>query len=363
MQLFLGTEFPKGKLPNVTDLWSIPDFEFAARNFLNDTAYAWIRYGTGAEYTYKNNLEIFPRVGFKPRVLTGSSTNVNMSMHTTILGHHFDAPIFISPAAAPGLVGGYVPEHEELGLVQGAGNEGILYIPALYAEMRIEQMGKAQLPGQTMFQQLYAQHNRTFNKDILTRAEKAGKKAIVWTVDAPADGAWVYGARFTLPPRSTTTLFSWDFYDELRNMTSLPVIPKGITSVEDAKIAVAKGAPAIILSNHGGRHLDGAPSPFQTALRIHDAAPEIFKQTEVLADCGVRYGGDILKFLAARCQGCRLGKVLHVRKYLWHAGCGESHTVVEEGAFLGRGEPWYYGFRPIEFFLGKSTWTIHLVLE
>ena len=72
---------------------------------------------------------------------------------TTILGNHFDAPIFISPAAAPGLVGGYVPKHQELGLVQGAGEEGILYIPALYAEMTIEEMGKAQLPGQSMFQQ------------------------------------------------------------------------------------------------------------------------------------------------------------------------------------------------------------------
>ena len=167
---------------------------------------------------------------------------------TTILGNQFDAPIFISPAAARGLIGGYVPEHEELGLVEGAGNEGILYIPALYATMTIEEMGKKQLPGQTMFQQvslgqstarvlsltaicqLYAQKNRTFNQDILTRAEKAGKKAIVWTVDAPADGAWVYGARFTIPPRWETTLFTWRFYDELRSMTSLPIIPKGITS-------------------------------------------------------------------------------------------------------------------------------------
>lgn len=80
IDLFFGSSVPKGTLPNLTDLWSIPDFEWAARNFLNDTAYAWIRYGTGAEYTYKNNLEIFPRVGFKPRVLTGGKTEVNMSM-------------------------------------------------------------------------------------------------------------------------------------------------------------------------------------------------------------------------------------------------------------------------------------------
>lgn len=78
-QDFLGPEFPLGQLPELKDIWSIHDFEFAARNFLNNTAYAWIRYGVGGEYTYRNNLEIFPRVGFKPRMLTGDS-NVNTSM-------------------------------------------------------------------------------------------------------------------------------------------------------------------------------------------------------------------------------------------------------------------------------------------
>lgn len=80
IQLALGPDFPKGTLPNLTDIWSINDFEYAAQNFLNDTAYAWIRYGTGGEYTYKNNLEIFPRVGFKPRVLGTAQTRVNASM-------------------------------------------------------------------------------------------------------------------------------------------------------------------------------------------------------------------------------------------------------------------------------------------
>ena len=79
LQEFLGPDFPRGQLPNLTDLWSIHDFEFAARNYLNNTAYSWIRYGTAAEYSYRNNLEIFSRIGFKPRMLTGPS-NVNMSL-------------------------------------------------------------------------------------------------------------------------------------------------------------------------------------------------------------------------------------------------------------------------------------------
>lgn len=81
-------------------------------------------------------------------------------------------------------------------------------------------------------------------------------------------------------------------------MTSLPIVLKGIMSVEDAQAAVKHGVPAIWLSNHGGRQLDGSPSSLEVALDIHENAPEIFKQIEVYADGGVRYGTDILKLLA-----------------------------------------------------------------
>lgn len=79
LQDFLGPEFPRGQLLDLQDIWCLHDFEWAARNFLNNTAYSWIRYGVGGEYSYRNNLEIYPRVQFKPRMLTGKS-NVNVSM-------------------------------------------------------------------------------------------------------------------------------------------------------------------------------------------------------------------------------------------------------------------------------------------
>ena len=91
-------------------------------------------------------------------------------------------------------------------------------------------------------------------------------------------------------------------------MTNLPIILKGITSVADARRAASKGAAGIILSNHGGRHLDGSPSPLGVALAIHDEAPEIFSQTEVFADCGVRYGTDVLKLLALGVKAVGLGR-------------------------------------------------------
>lgn len=81
-------------------------------------------------------------------------------------------------------------------------------------------------------------------------------------------------------------------------MTSLPIILKGILTVEDAQDAVAHGVPAIIISNHGGRSLDGSPSSLEVALEIYRNAPEVYSQLEVYADGGVRYGTDVLKLLA-----------------------------------------------------------------
>ena len=179
----------------------------------------------------------------------------------------------------------------------------------MYAEVSIQEFAEArQGTDQVIFQQFYAENNRTFNQEFLQGVEQAGAKAVVWTIDAPADGNRISSERYTLPPSTATKTFTWDFYDELTNMTSLPIVPKGVLSVKDAKTAVAKGAPAIILSNHGGRHLDGAPSPLQVAIKIHDEAPEIFTQTEVLADCGVRYGTDALKLLALGVKAVGLGR-------------------------------------------------------
>ena len=102
--------------------------------------------------------------------------------------------------------------------------------------------------------------------------------------------------------------YTWDYYKKLTKMTDLPIVLKGIGSVESAKQAVEHGVPAIILSNHGGRQVDGAQSSLETALEIHREAPEIFEQIEVWADGGVRYGSDVLKLLALGVRAVGLGR-------------------------------------------------------
>ncbi|KAJ4209697.1 hypothetical protein NW759_013343 [Fusarium solani] len=101
---------------------------------------------------------------------------------------------------------------------------------------------------------------------------------------------------------------TWTIYRDLKKLTKLSIIPKGIQTVEDAVQAVEAGAPAIFLSNHGGRALDGSPSAFEVALEIHKKAPQVFKNIEVYVDGDVHYGTDVLKLLALGVRAVGLGR-------------------------------------------------------
>ena len=94
----------------------------------------------------------------------------------------------------------------------------------------------------------------------------------------------------------------------MRERTKLPIILKGITTVEEALLAIEKGVDGIYLSNHGGRQIDHSPSPLEIAYEIHRNAPEVFEKTLVLADSGVRYGSDVLKLLALGVRAVGLGR-------------------------------------------------------
>lgn len=148
----------------------------------------------------------------------------------------------------------------------------------------------------------------------MARAEAAGVKALVWTIDAPGDSTRHRAAPYdttnanSVTSNSVTSALTWDLYDEIRNHTSLPVIPKGITTVEDALLAVENGAPAIWISNHGGRQLDHSPLSLEIAFEIHRRAPQVFTDVEVMADLGIRYGTDVLKLLALGVKMIGMGR-------------------------------------------------------
>lgn len=150
-----------GVLPPLASMIGLPDFEWAARKFMNTTAYTYYRNGAAGEWSYRNNLEIFSRYRFRPRVLGSDVTKIEETLQTTLLGYNFSMPIFISPAAR----GGYANPAGEEGLVKAAGEAGILYMPSGFSSLTMEtiagmrvQNGSHGLGPQVTFQQVRLSH-------------------------------------------------------------------------------------------------------------------------------------------------------------------------------------------------------------
>ena len=126
-------------------------------------------------------------------------------------------------------------------------------------------------------------------------------------------------------------------------MTDLPIILKGVMNVEDAVLAVKNKVPAIILSNHGGRQLDGSPSSLEVALEIHEKAPEVFDQIEVYADGGVRYGADVLKLLSLGVKAVGMGRPFMYANIFGQEGVEKAiqiikHEIAIDAGNLGVGD-------------------------
>ncbi|KAH8173263.1 FMN-dependent dehydrogenase domain-containing protein [Sarocladium implicatum] len=303
IELALG-DLPVGELPDLETMVGLPDFDYAARNYLPAENYTYYRNGASGEWTYRDNLEIYSQFKFRPRVMV-DITQIESSLPTTLLGSNFSAPFFISPCARAGL--GH-PD-AEINFVKAAASENILYIPSQYASKSMEEIAEAKEEGQVIWQQVYITNNDTANAELIKRIEKNGAKAIVFTADSAAGSIRQRAARFGVGSANTEYVsFTWDLYHQLANMTDLPIIVKGISTYEDAVLAVENKVPAIILSNHGGRQLDSTQTSLETALEIHNEAPDVFKQIEVYADGGVRYGTDALKLLALGVRAVGMGR-------------------------------------------------------
>ncbi|KAI1504792.1 S-2-hydroxy-acid oxidase [Biscogniauxia marginata] len=326
-----GTNWTEGTQPQLKDMRGIPDFDFAARQKLNNQEYSFYRTAAGGEWSYRNNLNIWSKVKFRPRQLS-DVTRVNETLGTSILGYNFSAPIFIAPAARAGYGD---PDEGELNFVRATAKENILYTAALYASKTIEEIASAKSNStsngpQVLFQQIYTNNDLSVTWDYIRRAEATGAKAIVWTIDAPASSTRHRAARYdTTNSNAATSALTWDIYEQMKNQTSLPIILKGISTVEDALLAQEKGAKAIYISNHGGRQLDHSPSPLEIAYEIHRNAPQIFTEMEVLADSGVRYGSDVLKLLALGVKAVGLGRSFMYANCYGQAGVEQAIQIMK----------------------------------
>lgn len=213
-----------GTLPPLSSLVGLPDFQWVGRQHMNTSAYTYYRNGAAGEWSYRNNLEVFSRYRLRPRVLR-DITNIEASMPTTILGHNFSAPFFISPCAR----GGYANEDGELGLVKGAGEGNILYMTSLYSSKSLEDIHAARPNGseQVLFQQVYLDGDMNDTQVLFKRIESLGAKAIVLTVDSPGDGVRHRAARYGVGSADVNlSLLTWDLFQQLSNMTSCLSSPR-----------------------------------------------------------------------------------------------------------------------------------------
>jgi isopentenyl diphosphate isomerase/L-lactate dehydrogenase-like FMN-dependent dehydrogenase len=310
---------------------NIADFENLARERMDAAAYDYYAGGANDERTVADNLRAFERWVIRPRMLVGVR---EADTATTVLGLPLTLPVALAPTAFNRL--GH-PDGE-LAAARAAGAVGTLMCCSTISSWSLEEIA-AVATGPLWFQ-LYVYRDRDVTRDLVRRAEAAGYRALILTVDTPRLGRRERDVRnrFSLPADITirnlerygtpdalrwaaTSTFTeyvhkllddsltWESVDWLRTITSLPILIKGVLTAEDARLCVEHGVAGLIVSNHGGRQLDGA-------IATMDALPEIVKQVAgripVLLDGGVRRGTDVFKALAGGASAVLIG-----RAYLW----------------------------------------------
>ncbi|MGW7519969.1 aminotransferase class I/II-fold pyridoxal phosphate-dependent enzyme [Streptomyces sp. NPDC054796] len=303
---------------------TLADYAERARAAVPVKTWDFIEGGAGDERTLRSNADAFERARLLPRVLAGVGLP---DTGTRVLGRTWAAPVGVAPMAYHTLV----HDQGEIATARAAGAAGLPFVVSTFAGRTFEDIAAAATS--PLWLQVYCFRDRSLTRELIHRAERAGFEALVLTVDAPRLGSRLRDLRhgFTLPPtvrpanleQSGTGFGSpmehalaefdaaldWSVIGWLRSVSSLPVLLKGVLGGADARRAVDAGVDGLIVSNHGGRQLDGAPSTL-------DALPEIASAVAgacpVLIDGGVRRGADVLTSLASGADAVLLGRpVLH----------------------------------------------------
>jgi lactate 2-monooxygenase len=327
----LGGETPAIPVP-------VADLEQRAMAAMEPRIANYVGAGAGSEATMRANVEAFGRHQIVPRMLRDVATR---DLSTTVLGTAMPAPLLLAPI---GVQQG-VHEEGELATARAAAALGVPMVASTASHFSLEEIAEAGGDAPRWFQ-LYWPNDPELARSFVERAERAGYGAIVLTVDTFIPGwkprdlqqAWLpflegrgVGNYFQDPvfraalekspeedPGMATGHFlavqanpslSWDDLAQLREMTSLPIVVKGIQHAEDAREAVRRGVDGIVVSNHGGRQVDGAIASIDALPAIAEA---VGGELTVLFDSGVRSGSDVLKALALGADAVCLG-----RPYLW----------------------------------------------
>ncbi|MFD7710034.1 alpha-hydroxy acid oxidase [Streptomyces sp. NPDC059785] len=311
---------------------SLSDIQAQAEARLPADVRDYVAGGSGDELTLTANRAALDRIAVYPRVLSGTDA---ADPSGTFLGRAATMPVAVAPMAYQGLVhpGG------EPALAAAARSAGVPYIVSTLSSHTVEEIADA---GADTWFQLYWLRDRDAVLDLVRRAERAGCRALVVTVDLPvmarrprdlrhgfappAPDAGVHAGTRTpsrqAQPRAhesplaahTRTFFdgtiTWRDIAWLRDRTELPMVLKGILDPDDARRAVAVGADAVVVSNHGGRQLDGAPASIDALPAVAAAVADEAGGCEVWLDSGIRSGTDVLRALALGASGVLVGRPL-----------------------------------------------------
>jgi 4-hydroxymandelate oxidase len=288
--------------------------EALARERLDPVHADFFAGGAGDERTLRANLASFDRLRLVPRVLRATGPR---DLRTTLFGTDLATPVLVAPTAFHRLA----HPDGEVATARGAAGAGTVMVVSMAATRTVEDVAAAGAP---LWFQLYPQPDASFTRSVVRRAEAAGCRALVVSVDSPVFGRRHRDLRhgFTDLPtglacenlrddsgrvrsiRMDDTL-GWDRIDELRDLTGLPLLLKGVLHPADAALAVEHGVAGLVVSNHGGRQLDGA-------IATIDALPAVVSavrgRVPVLLDGGVRRGVDVLAALALGATAVLVGR-------------------------------------------------------
>ncbi|UOZ09849.1 alpha-hydroxy acid oxidase [Amycolatopsis sp. WQ 127309] len=321
---------------------TIAEFEAVARQRLEPAHYDYYAGGAQDEITLAENETAFRKLRLLPRVLRGSDKR---DLSIELLGSQASMPILIAPTAFHRLA----HADGELATARAAALAGTIMIVSMASTTAIEDIAAAArevAPDPALWFQLYLQPDLEFTEAIVRRAEAAGVKAFVVTVDSPVlgrrerddrngfhdlpSGFAVENLRDIGENRSggnashvrdivMSAGLNWEHIAWLRSKTKLPVLIKGVLHPEDARLAVHHGAAGIVVSNHGGRQLDTVPATIDV---LPEIAAAVGGAMPVLLDGGIRRGTDVVKALALGADAVGVG-----RPVVWGLAAGGREGV------------------------------------
>ncbi|MEK7217241.1 MAG: alpha-hydroxy acid oxidase [Chloroflexota bacterium] len=351
---------------------NIDDLRQRAKRRLPRAVFDFIDGGAEDEVTLRRNRAAFQRLAFSPQVLVDVGA---VDLSTTVLGQAVSLPVILAPT---GLCGMAAPQGE-LPAARAAAAAGTVFTISTLSGVTMEQA--AQVSTGPKWFQLYVWRDRDLTRALVERAAAAGYTALMVTADVPVLGQRERDIRngATIPPRITLAnaldsltklpwlwgmaraprvdfanftgfvqgqgarilslgafvnsqfdpTLNWQDVAWLRSIWRGPLAVKGVMSADDAVRAADAGADAVIVSNHGGRQLDGLPAPIEV---LPEAVDAVAGRIEVLMDGGIRRGTDVVKALALGAKACMIG-----RPYLYGLGAS-GQTGVEQAIGILRAE-------------------------